>query len=140
MKQQLEVLYERMFGPGKYTFENLEILAERLSFLSGRTRPWTAKFLDSILYEYKGYKEYKSDSLSMAIQLLLSSLDGQVQAMVVSDSAIISTTPLPPGTVIQGNLLKCTCGLHFVPKWGSQKYHSKACKRAHERRKYGKAS
>jgi len=129
MKEAILPLYRRLFATDKVSFANLEIMAERLSGLVERPKPWTAKFLDSLLHEYKGYQNYHNESLALALGLLSHELDGGgTQAMIVSRSIVISHIPLPPGTVIQGEVKQCTCGLWFVPKWHSQRYHDKKCK------------
>lgn len=128
MKEAILPLYRQLFATDQVSFANLEIMAERLSQLANRQRPWTAKFLDSLIHEYRGFEDYHSEPLALALQILNHELNNGTVAMVVSTSAVISHIPLPPGTVIQGEVKQCTCGLWFVPKWHSQKYHDKKCK------------
>lgn len=136
MREPILDLYQKLYATD-LCWANLEDMAQRLSTLVDRSRPWTAKFLDSLIHGYKGYEDYHSESLALALSLLKAQLENGAQAMIVSRSAVISYVSLPPGTIIQGNVVRCPCGVYFVPAWASQKYHTKNCKRKayYERRK-----
>lgn len=129
MKNTILVVYKRLFDTGEIKWSNLELMASRLSELANRNRPWTAKFLHSLLKEHEGFKDYHNEALALSLQLLAHELDGGgATAMIISRSIVVVSTPLPPGTIIQGEVRRCQCGLWFVPRWHSQKYHDKRCK------------
>lgn len=129
MREDLAELYREIFADNqKPSMSQLDLLAEMLSAAVGRERPWTGKFLHSILAEHRGYTEYRNSDLTTAIAVVrVTTLKG-VEAVVLSNG-LLSTTSLPPGTLILGDVVKCECGILFVPRWGNQKYHTHGCRR-----------
>lgn len=133
LKDKVLALYHKHYGPDIH-LDRLEFLAGQLSRIMQRDRPWTAKFLHSIIHAHNGYQDYSNPQLDMALDILAHELDGGKATLVIS-SGVFSHIPLPPGTIIQGDVIKCSCGVHFVPRWASQKYHSKRCRRDMEYRR-----
>ncbi len=122
-------VYQDIYGP-KVTLANLNELAADLSRIAGRSRPWTGKFLHSLIKQYAGFST--NSKLIKALNILAAQLDGlnEVQARAQEMSGLLAVNDLPPGTVILGVAQRCAapgCPVRFVPTHPRQKYHSKAC-------------
>ena len=81
-------IYQEIYG-SKITMANLNELASDLSQLAGRTRPWTGKFLHSLIKGYPGFTT--NGQLSQALNILSGRLNGldktQAQVKEVTVSA-----------------------------------------------------
>jgi hypothetical protein len=122
-------VYQGVYGP-KITLANLNELAADLSQLAGRSRPWTGKFLHSLIKQYAGFST--NSKLIKALNILAAQLDGlnEVQARAQEMKGLLALNDLPPGTVILGAATRCAtpgCLVCFVPIHPRQKYHSKVC-------------
>lgn len=122
-------VYQDLYGP-QITLANLSELAGDLSQVVGRNRPWTGKFLHSIIKQYAGFAT--NETLTRALNILAARLDGlnEVQAQAQEMTGLLAVNELPPGTVILGTARRCAapgCPVRFVPTHPRQKYHSKAC-------------
>lgn len=122
-------VYQDLYGP-QITLANLNELAGDLSRVIGRSRPWTGKFLHSIIKQYAGFST--NASLTKALTILAARLDGlnEIQAQAQEMKGLLAINELPPGTVILGLARRCAspgCPVRFVPTHPRQKYHSKAC-------------
>ncbi|MCL4296971.1 MAG: hypothetical protein KJ077_14635 [Anaerolineae bacterium] len=122
-------VYQDLYGP-QITLANLNELASDLSRVIGRSRPWTGKFLHSIIKQYAGFST--NASLTKALTILAARLDGlnEIQAQAQEMKGLLAINELPPGTVILGLARRCAapgCPVRFVPTHPRQKYHSKAC-------------
>ena len=122
-------IYQDVYGP-KITLANLNELAADLSRIAGRSRPWTGKFLHSLIKQYAGFST--NSKLIKALNILAAQLDGlnEVQARAQEMNGLLAINYLPPGTVILGVAQPCDtpgCPIRFVPTHPRQKYHSKAC-------------
>ncbi len=143
-KQLLLEVYQELYGP-KITLANLSELAQDLSRIIGRSRPWTGKFLHSIIKEYAGFAS-TTEHLNKALTILAAQLDGasETQAMAQEMPGLLAINELPAGTIILGQARRCArpgCVVQFVPTHPRQKYHSKACAEAARRQKsYHEAS
>jgi hypothetical protein len=127
-----------MYGP-QITLANLSELAQDLSRIVGRSRPWTGKFLHSIIKEYAGFST--NGHLTKALLILTAQLDGvnEIQARAQETHGLLAINELPAGTIILGQARRCArpgCVVHFVPIHPRQKYHSPECAEAVRRRKY----
>lgn len=136
-RQLLLDVYQDMYGP-KITLANLSELARDLSQVAGRSRPWTGKFLHSIIKEYAGFSP--NNRLTKALTILAAQLDGasEIQARAHETQGILAINDLPAGTIILGQARRCArpgCLVHFVPTHPRQKYHSKECIEAVRRQK-----
>jgi len=129
-------LYQEIYGP-KITIANLDELAGDLSQIAGRSRPWTGKFLHSLLKEYPGFNPNRQ--LIEALDVLASRLDGFDEAQARSkEVTVFATNDLPAGTIVLGQALRCArpgCQVRFVPTHPRQKYHNRACALLNRRRK-----
>lgn len=128
-RELLLEVYKDLYGP-QITLANLSELAGDLSQIVGRNRPWTGKFLHSIIKQYAGFSTNKI--LTKALNILAARLDGmnEVQAAAQEMNGLLAVNDLPPGTVILGVARRCAapgCPVRFVPTHPRQKYHSKAC-------------
>lgn len=128
-RELLLEIYKDLYGP-QITLANLSELAGDLSQIVGRSRPWTGKFLHSIIKQYAGFSTNKV--LTKALNILAARLDGmnEVQAAAQEMNGLLAVNDLPPGTVILGVARRCAtpgCPVRFVPTHPRQKYHSKAC-------------
>jgi hypothetical protein len=122
-------VYQDLYGP-QITLANLGELAGDLSRIAGRSRPWTGKFLHSIIKQYAGFST--NAVLTRALTILAARLDGMndVQARAQEMNGLLAVNDLPPGTVILGVARRCAapgCPVRFVPIHPRQKYHTKAC-------------
>lgn len=122
-------VYQDLYGP-QITLANLGELAGDLSRVVGRSRPWTGKFLHSIIKQYAGFTT--NDMLTKALTILAARLEGlnEIQALAQEMNGLLAVNDLPPGTVILGVARRCAapgCPVRFVPTHPRQKYHSKAC-------------
>jgi hypothetical protein len=131
-------VYQGLYGP-QITLANLSELAGDLSQIVGRSRPWTGKFLHSIIKQYAGFST--NDTLTRALNILAARLDGvnEIQAKAQEMNGLLAVNDLPPGTVILGVARRCAapgCPVRFVPTHPRQKYHSKACAAMTRRRKH----
>ncbi|MFN8458172.1 MAG: hypothetical protein U0401_26565 [Anaerolineae bacterium] len=137
-KQLLLEVYQELYG-AKITLANLSELAQDLSRIVGRSRPWTGKFLHSIIKEYAGFAS-TTDRLNKALHILAAQLDGasETQARAHEMPGLLAINDLPAGTIILGQARRCArpgCVVQFVPTHPRQKYHSKACADATRRQK-----
>jgi hypothetical protein len=137
-KQILLDVYQELYGP-KITLANLSELAQDLSRIVGRSRPWTGKFLHSIIKEYAGFSS-TTHHLTKALNILAAQLDGasETQARAQEIHGLLAINELPVGTIILGQARRCArpgCTVHFVPTHPRQKYHSKECAEAVRRQK-----
>ncbi|HXV44790.1 MAG TPA: hypothetical protein VEC96_17135 [Anaerolineae bacterium] len=122
-------VYQDAYGP-KITLANLGELAGDLSRIVGRSRPWTGKFLHSLIKQYAGFST--NSQLIKALNILAAQRDGlnEVQARAQEINGVLAVNELPPGTVILGVARRCAapgCPVRFVPTHPRQKYHSKGC-------------
>ena len=132
----LVALYQDMYG-SNITIANLNELATELSQIVGRTRPWTGKFLHSLIKEYSGFTI--NDQLVEALNILAGQRNGidDIQTRA-KETIVLAINRLPAGTVILGKARRCAtlgCDVNFVPTHPRQKYHSKACAERHRRKK-----
>jgi hypothetical protein len=122
-------VYQGVYG-SKITLANLNELAHDLSEIIGRSRPWTGKFLHSVIKQYAGFST--NGKLIRALTILAAQLDGinEIQARAQEINGLLAINELPPGTVILGSAHRCArpgCSVRFVPTHPRQKYHSKEC-------------
>lgn len=134
--QSLCEIYQAIYG-SKITMANLNELASDLSQLAGRARPWTGKFLHSLIKGYPGFTT--NGQLVKALNILSGRLDAldEVQAQV-KEVTVSAVNDLPAETVILGQAHRCAtpgCRVLFVPTHPRQKYHSKTCAKMGRRRK-----
>jgi hypothetical protein len=126
----LETIYRRLYGP-QITMANLDELAADLSRVSRRSRPWTGKFLHSLIKGYSGFKA--TPQLVEALQILTHRLDGVDDIQARTRQVQLRTlNELPAETIILGQARRCAgpgCQVLFVPTHPRQKYHSKSCAR-----------
>jgi hypothetical protein len=131
----LQETYEQIYGP-KISMANLDELAGDLSRISRRARPWTGKFLHSLLKGYDGFRP--NPQLVEALEILRHRLNGKDDIRIRTRQAQVQTlNDLPAGTIILGQARRCAtpgCDVLFVPTHPRQKYHSKACARRNRHR------
>jgi hypothetical protein len=123
-------IYQEIYGT-KITMANLNNLADDLSLIAKRNRPWTGKFLHSLIKRYPGF--IANGQLTAALTVLAARLDGldEVQAQA-KEVTVWAVNDLPGETVILGKARRCAtpgCQVWFVPSHPRQKYHSKGCSR-----------
>lgn len=121
-------LYRDIYGPS-VTIAHLDELAKDLSRTVGRTRPWTGKFLHSLMKGYPGFRV--TDQLIRALNILANRQNGidEVHAQA-TEAKVLTVHSLPDKTVILGQAQRCAtpgCEILFVPTHPRQKYHSKTC-------------
>jgi hypothetical protein len=124
----LQEIYERVYGP-KVTISNLDDLAADLSHVAERKRPWTGKFLHSLIKGYNGFRA--NEQLVEALHILRRRLNGadEIQARA-RQAHILALNELPAETIVLGKARRCAapgCKVWFVPTHPRQKYHGKVC-------------
>lgn len=129
-------IYRDIYG-SVITIANLNELAAELSQIVGRVRPWTGKFLHSLLKGYPGFTA--TEQLVEAIHILAGQRNGldEVEARA-QEASVLAVNQLPAGTVILGQAQRCAtpgCSIIFVPTHPRQKYHSKSCSDLFRRQK-----
>lgn len=129
-------LYQELYG-STITIANLNELASDLSQIVKRARPWTGKFLHSLIKGYPGFTV--NGQLVEALTVLASRQNGtdEVQARA-KEAKVLTVNQLPTETVVLGKARRCAtpgCSILFVPTHPRQKYHSKACAEKSRRRK-----
>ena len=124
-KQQILNLYQKLYGP-QITITHLNELAGKLSQSVHRKRPWTGKYLHSLIKGYAGFTA--TASLRQAL-IILAGRQDEVQIRA-QETTVLSLNPLPLNTIVLGQAQRCAnphCSIIFVPTNHSQKYHSKSC-------------
>lgn len=110
-------------------------LADRLSKIAGRNRPWTWRFLNSLLNGDKGF----SISLEMerAIHIAEARLDGQPEVQARSRAITVFTVNgIEPNSIVFGHTTRCYCQLPVVFNHPARKYCFEECRlRARAERK-----
>ena len=117
MKQDLLDIYIELYDTAQINGQNLSDLAQRLSRISGRVKPWSGDYLRILLKGYKGYTF--TDDLIAAIQQLGAMLDGQttLQATLRPVSVLGRNGDVTDGAVICGREQGCalpSCRVRFV--------------------------
>lgn len=110
---------------------NLNEFAATLSQIAKRDRPWTGKFLHSLLKGYPGFMA--NEKLLEALKVLRRRVSGAAEITAqATESTVLAVYRLPAQTIILGQPQQCAtpgCYLWFVPTHPRQKYHSKTCAR-----------
>jgi len=133
-------LYQGLYG-STITIANLNELASDLSQIVKRARPWTGKFLHSLIKGYPGFSA--NGQLIEALTILAADQNGidEVQARV-KEAKVLTVNHLPIETVVLGQARRCAtpgCSILFVPIHPRQKYHSKRCAEKKRRQKRTKS-
>ncbi|MCP4373301.1 MAG: hypothetical protein GY797_35120, partial [Deltaproteobacteria bacterium] len=136
----LRDIYQQIYGQ-KITIANLNELAADLSNIARRTRPWTGKFLHSLMKGYAGFTA--TTQLTDALNILAARLNNrdEIQAQI-KEITVSAVNNLPTGTIILGQARRCSapgCGVSFVPTHPRQKYHSRDCVKTVRRLKRAKS-
>ena len=121
--------YQALYGP-EIAISHLDDLAGRLSQIAGHHRPWTGKYLHSLIRGYDGFSA--NHDLVKALTVLGACLDGtdEVQARAHQVDNLLTVHDLPAGTVVLGHAQQCAnpgCHVVFVATHPRQKYHSREC-------------
>jgi hypothetical protein len=132
-------VYKAFYGPN-ITLANLNDLARDLSQVARRSRPWTGKFLHSLIKGYAGFST--NQELIDALHILVDRLEGsdEIQRRA-KEATILTVNDLPEGTIVLGPARRCAtpgCRVFFVPIHPRQKYHSRNCAALSKRHKQAK--
>lgn len=125
----LESLYRELYGdpsaPGKMA--NLRELAALLSDIAKREKPWTYRYLNSLINDDDGFRV--TEELEQALRVLAARLDQAhpLKGWLVKIEAYSVDGAVQPGSIITGKSERCTCGVLFVPHHGTQKYCCPKC-------------
>ncbi|HSW62699.1 MAG TPA: hypothetical protein VLH56_05230 [Dissulfurispiraceae bacterium] len=136
VKQNLKTLIERFgFNPDEISVADLQMIADKLSHKVERVKPWTWRYLRSVL----GKDYAASGILAMAIESLLPMA---TNARELYDKAyavqILAIGNVKPGAVILADSHSCGflgCPVEFVPRAWNQRYCSPECRKAEAKRK-----
>lgn len=140
-REQAKNLYTKLYGPD-ITISNLNNLAAKLSRIAHRERPWTGKYLNSLLRGYPGFSV--NEQLARAIQVMAQLQSGidDIEAGA-TEATVRSLHPLPEHAIVLGQARLCAnpgCAIVFVPTHPRQKFHSKKCARAAARHRISQTS
>lgn len=134
----LRTIYEEIYGsldaPGK--MKNLRELAATLSQVAHREKPWTYRYLNSLLNGDSGFRV--TPELNTALKVLGSKLDNAnpLQARLVQITAFSINGNVEPGSIITGKSTRCPgCLALFVPHSNLQIYCGPECPGRPQRRK-----
>lgn len=113
-------------------------LADTLSKIASRKRPWTWRFLFSLLNGDKGFSI--SPELERAIQIAGARLDGQPEIQARSRQITVFTVNgIEPDSVVFGHTVLCYCQKRVVFNHPGRKYCFEECReRARLERKEAK--
>lgn len=114
---------------------NLRELADKLSKIANREKPWTHRYLSSLLSGDKGFSI--SPELERAIHILENRLDGQPEIQARSRQITVFTVNgIEPDSVVFGHTTYCYCHLPVVFNHPSRKYCFEECReRARQERR-----
>ena len=128
----LRQLYEELYGsidkPGKLA--NLSEMALRLSELAGREKPWTAKYLNSLINQNGNFRV--TEELQIALNALAGQLDNEppLKAFVKKIKAFGLNGDVREGSIVTGTSKRCKgCFVLFVGKVPWQKYCCRDCRK-----------
>jgi hypothetical protein len=131
---ELITLYKMLYD-GEITMASLTDLAGRLSQIAGKSRPWTGKYLHSLIRGYSGFSA--NSQLIEAIHTLANQQSSTDEILTMAkETKVLAVHPLPEGTVILGPARRCAnplCSVCFVPTHPRQRYHSRICARSRRR-------
>ena len=129
----LITLYSQMYGlDSRSKKECLIELADKLSRIAGRSRPWTWRFLNSLMNGNEGFSV--SPELERTIHIAGARLDGQPEIQARSHEIMVLTTNgIEPGSVVFGHTTYCYCQLPVVFNHPSRKYCFEECRQRAKR-------
>ena len=123
-------VYHRIYGrETEIAMSNLDELALDLSELVQRERPWTGKYLHSLIKEYPGFNA--NGRFTEALVALRSHLDGEDEVIARAKRvSVLALNGIPEHAIVLGKPLRCAnpgCRVIFIPTHPRQKYHCKSC-------------
>lgn len=124
----------RYFGydPDRATVDEKQIIADRLSVVARKARPWTWRYVQSVL---AGSIE-PSPVFADAVNGLGASLDGIPLEVATSHRVQITAVgQVKPGSLVLADSRPCAnpaCPIEFVPRTPNQKYHNTTCRLKHK--------
>lgn len=126
----LRTIYLEIYGPlnapGK--MRNLRELAATLSKIAKREKPWTHRYLNSLLNGDSGFRV--TPELDIALRVLATKLDGAnpLQARLVEITVYSVNGHTKPSSIILGESKRCKgCQVLMVPRVPWQDYCGKEC-------------
>lgn len=118
------------FNPDLITCKDLQVVADKLSQVARREKPWSWRYLKQVM---RGQIE-ESTGLVAAVMALGATIDGVPVELANSHAVTVQATgAIKPGSIVFGDSRPCgnpACPVWFVPRVGNQVYHSITCKRA----------
>ena len=126
-------IYRRIYGhEAEIIISNLDEMARDLSELVQRDRPWTGKYLHSLIKEYSGFNA--NGRLIEALGALRSRLNGEDEILARGKRVnVLALNGIPENAIVLGKPRRCAnpgCHVIFVPTHPRQKYHRKSCAKA----------
>jgi len=133
MKLEILALYNQMYSAdSRNKKECLIELADKLSKIAGRERPWTWRFLNSLLNDNKGFSV--SPEFERAIHILEARQDGQPEIQACSrEIMVLTTNDIEPGSIVFGHTTRCYCQLSVVFNHPNRKYCFEECRQRAKR-------
>lgn len=130
MSVLLRELYKEIYGPldGPGKMKNLAEMAANLSRIANRERPWTNRYLNSLINGNEGFA--LTEELYRALDAMAGKLDGAnpLQAHLVEITAYSINGSVEPGSIITGKSTRCPgCLVLFVPHNYFQVYCGPEC-------------
>jgi hypothetical protein len=123
-------IYRRIYGhEAEIVMSNLDELARDLSEIVQRERPWTGKYLHSLIKEYPGFNA--NGRFGEALAALRSRLDGEDEVLARAKRvSVLALNGIPEHAIVLGKPRRCAnpgCHVIFVPTHPRQKYHCRSC-------------
>lgn len=137
MSQLLKSVYEDIYGPldvpkrpgsKPEKMNNLRELATTLSKIANREKPWTHRYLNSLLNGDSGFRV--TSELDTALRVLTAKLDSSnpLEARLVEITVFSVNGHVQPTSIILGQSKRCKgCHALIVPKVPWQLYCGKEC-------------
>jgi len=129
----LTEIYRRIYGnETEIIMSNLDELARDLSEIARRDRPWTGKYLHSLIKEYPGFNA--NGGLTEALTALRSRLNDEDEILARAKRvSVLALNGIPKNAIVLGKPRRCAnpgCQVIFVPTHPRQKYHRQSCAKA----------
>lgn len=103
-------------------------LADKLSKIAGRKRPWTWRFLNSLLKGNEGFSI--SPEMERAIGIAERRLDGQPEVQARARAITVFTVNgIEPESIVFGHTTRCYCNLPVVFNHPNRKYCFEECRK-----------
>lgn len=124
MNTSLNDLYNELYSDGPI-LHNLTDLGKRLACAVKQEKPYTPRYLRSVIAGNKGF-EKPSPKLQQAIDTLSAMIDDvNPLSVTAKEVMVMAVGEVKTGAVVLASSIPCAyppCGIHFVPRAWNGKY------------------